>query len=326
MTTTSALQPDQAHADAAEAQDPASQRIGRPLPSPGTTKGPNTAKPRRMGINGLIRHVVPSISRLTYNPAVKAFLGLFDVVPRLMFEELRDLPPNYMRVRVGVENRVFANHLIYLERGKDLWLYAFAEGMCGLDSTIVEIGCGCGRRTHHLRDLKVHSERFTGKYVGIDIDEEMLAWCREHFDAQRFQFLSSTHDSRSYVNRSATDAYYTVPLEDGSVDFVLATSLLTHLLEEQMTNYFRESARMLKPGCYMAMTCFCLDYRPRTFGDRHTFKHRIGNAYVESLAQPEAAVGYTEAFLFESARRAGFSDARILHGETDVQHLLLCRR
>jgi len=327
--TTGALKREDSRTDAADATDPSNvpgSRIGRPMPRPDTSHAPAPANARSMGVNGLVRRLVPSISRLTYNPAVKAFLGLFDILPKLLFRELRDLPPNYMRVRIGVENRVFANHLVYLERGKDLWLYAFAEGMCGLDSTIVEIGCGCGRRTHHLRDLKVHSERFSGKYVGIDIDEEMLAWCRANFDAPRFQFLNSTHDSRSYVNRSATDAYYTIPLEDGSVDFVLATSLLTHLLEEQMMNYFRESARVLKPGCYMAMTCFCLDYRPRTLGDRHTFKHRIGNAHVESLAQPEAAVGYTEAFLFESAREAGFSEARILHGETDVQHLLLCRR
>jgi len=287
-------------------------------------RAPLGATGRRL--NSRIRKWIPSISRLTYNPLVKMVLGLFDILPKLIFRELRGLPPNYMRVRIGVENRLFANQLIYLNRGKDLWLYAFSQGMCGLDSTIVEIGCGCGRRTHHLRDLKVHSERFSGKYYGIDIDEEMLKWCRNNFDSKRFQFLGSTHDSKSYVNRSSTGGYYSIPLTDSSVDFVLATSLLTHLLEDQMMNYFQESARMLRPGHFLAMTCFCLDYRPQTLGDRHSFQHQIGNAHVESLAQPEAAVAYTEAFLLDSAKRAGFSEARILHGETDTQHLLLCQK
>lgn len=279
-----------------------------------------------MAFDRLIRRIVPSVSKITYNPLVKLGLSMFDIVPRLTYREFRKLPPNYMRCRVGVGNRLFANQVIYLTRGSSLWMYAFARGMVDFNSNIVEIGCGCGRRAHHLRDLQFHSEKFTGKYYGIDIDSEMLDWCRRNFDPQRFEFILSTHGSKSYRNEAATSDYYRFPLENNSIDFVFATSLLTHLLEEQMMNYFQESARVLRPGRHLMISCFCLDHPGKTFGDRHTFQHQVGNAYVESKEVPEAAVAYREAFLIESAKKAGFADAHVLHAADDVQQMLVCRK
>jgi hypothetical protein len=61
-------------------------------------------------------------------------------------------------------------------------------------------------------------------------------------------------------------------------------------------------------------------------GDRHSFTNRIGEAYVESMRQPEAAVGYDEGFLLRVAAEAGFRSARIMHHPSDVQHLLVCTR
>jgi predicted SAM-dependent methyltransferase len=115
-------------------------------------------------------------------------------------------------------------------------------------------------------------------------------------------------------------------LEDGSADFVFSTSLLTHLLEEEVLNYCRESYRVLKPGAHMLMSCFSIDHPPPTYGDRHTFRHRIGNAYVESLRVPEAAVAYEEQFLVAVGKETGFLTAEILTAPGDWQPALLCRK
>ncbi len=89
----------------------------------------------------------------------------------------------------------------------------------------------------------------------------------------------------------------------------------------------RESCRVLKEDSFMAMFCFSMDHPPPTFGGRHTFGFRIGNAYVESMAVPEAAVAYEEKFLFEAARKAGFRTAEMVLGEPESwQHTLLCRK
>jgi SAM-dependent methyltransferase len=279
-----------------------------------------------MKLDKAIRRAVPSASRLTYNPIFKAVVDSFDLIPRLMYEELSRIPPNHMRIRVGVGNRIFANHVIYVTGPKDFWMHVFHAGLCRLDSTIVDIGCGCGRYAHPLRDYRFRSERFSGSYIGIDIDEEMLSWCRRNYDSARFSFHRSNHASKAYRGEENGNSHYRIPLPDQSADFVFSTSLFTHLLEEQLTNYCQESRRILKPGGRMAMACFSLDHPPPTYGDRHTFRHQIGNAFVESLEVPEAAVAYREEFLVGMARMAGFRTAEVQAAPGDWQPILLCGR
>ncbi len=279
-----------------------------------------------MKLDRAIRRVIPSASRLTYNPIFKAVVDSFDLLPKLVYEELSRIPPNHMRIRVGVGNRIFANQVIFVTGPKDFWMHAFHSGLCRLDSTIVDIGCGCGRYAHPLRDYRFKSERFTGKYVGIDIDEEMLEWCKGNFDAGRFSFHRSNHASKAYRGVENGNSHYHVPVADGSADFVFSTSLFTHLLEEQLGNYCQEGYRVLRSGGHMAMACFSMDHPPPTYGTRHTFRHRLGNACVESLEVPEAAVAYEEKFLFAAAQAAGFRTAEILEAPGDWQPMLLCRK
>jgi SAM-dependent methyltransferase len=271
------------------------------------------------------RRFVPSISRLTYVPVVKWFLDLFDIIPRLLFREFRGLPPNHLRCRVGVGNRLFFNQALYLMRGERHWLYWMSQGWCGLDSDIVELGVGCGRRAFHIRDLAHHDEKYTGSYLGIDIDAEALEWCRQNFD-KRFEFVQSSHEGTSYVNDQSRSGSYRIPRDDDSVDFVFGMSVFTHLLEDEVRNYLEEGARILHEGGKMVVSCFCIDLNPRKVGDRHSFQHRIGEAYVESLRQPGAAVAYDSTFLRKAAVEAGFADAEIYHSTRDVQHDLVCTR
>jgi ubiquinone/menaquinone biosynthesis C-methylase UbiE len=279
-----------------------------------------------MRFDKMLRRVVPATARLTYNPLFKAVVNSFDLFPKLMYRELSRIPPNHMRIRVGVGNRILANQVIYLTGSKDFWMHVFHEGLCRLDSTIVDIGSGCGRYAHPLRDYGFKSERFSGKYVGIDIDEEMLAWCREHYDTERFAFYRSTHASKAYRGTADGKADFTLPLKSETADFVFSTSLFTHLLENELANYCRESHRVLKAGSCMAMQCFSMDHLPPTYGDRHTFRFLMGHAYVESQEVPEAAVAYEEKFLFAVARDAGFRTAEIQTGPGDWQPTLVCRK
>jgi len=279
-----------------------------------------------MKLDRAIRRIIPATSRLTYNPLFKLFVDAFDWLPTHCYKELAGIPPNHLRIRVGVGNRIFSNHVIYVTGSKDFWMHAFHSGLCRLDSTIVDIGCGCGRYAHPLRDYKFKSERFSGKYIGIDIDEEMLAWCRGHYDRERFAFYRSNHGSTAYRSARNGNSHYELPLAAESADFVFSTSLFTHLLEEQLVDYCRESYRVLKPNRAMAMACFSMDHPPPTYGDRHTFRFRVGNAWVESPKVPEAAVAYEEKFLFAVAREAGFQSAGIETGPGDWQPMLVCRK
>jgi len=279
-----------------------------------------------MGLDRTLRRFVPAVSRLTYNPVFKVVVDSFDFLPKLMYPELSRIPPNHLRIRVGVGNRLFTNKIHYLTIGSAFWMHCFHAGLCRLDSTVVDLGCGCGRVAHTLRDYGFKSERFSGHYVGIDVDKEMLNWCSRNFDPERFEFHLSSHANKAYRTGSNENSYYALPLGDETADLVFSTSLFTHLLENELINYCQESYRVLKPNGHMAMYCFSMDHLPASFGDRHTFQHRIGNAYVESLSVPEAAVAYEEQFLFSTAKKIGFRTAEIQTAPGDSQPMLLCRK
>ena len=282
-----------------------------------------------MSLDRTIRKIFPSTSKLTFNPLFKAAVNAFDILPRLVFPEFRGLPPNHLRIRIGVGNRVLNNQVHYLTHARDFWMFAFSERLANANSTVLDIGSGCGRWAHWLRDYNFRGRTFTGRYIGIDIDAEAIAWCEKNFDAERFRFHHSSHASVSYNQAGeATSSYYAVPEADGTVDLVVSNSLLTHVLEGELENYIKESYRLLKSGGAIMHSHFNLDYPPATYGTRHTFQHSIGNARVELMEQPEAAVAYRTDYLFKVCRAAGFKDCEIVHMPGGAQHqpILLCKK
>ena len=243
-----------------------------------------------MKLDKVMRKFIPSAAKLDIQSDLQASTQChrFRTPPHL--QGISNIPPNHLRIRVGVGNRILANHIFYLNEAWELRIHAIHSGLCRLDSHVLDIGCGCGRFAQHLRDYKFKQEIFRGRYVGIDIDEESLTWCRQNFDNERFSFHRSNRVSRAYNVAGKVDDSYVLPIDNESIDFVFSTSLFTHLLEPEMVNYYKESFRVLKPGGFMAMYCFSMDHPPPTFGDRHTFRFRIGNSHVESMDVPEAAV------------------------------------
>jgi SAM-dependent methyltransferase len=274
-----------------------------------------------------VRKLFPSVSKLTFNPLFKTFVNACDILPRLVYPEFRSLPPNHLRIRIGVGNRILNNQVNFLVHARSFWMFVFTERLADTRSHIMDIGSGCGRWAHWLRDYDFQGLRFTGRYVGIDIDAEAIAWCEKHYDAERFRFHRSTHSSSSY-NQRGDAAPYRIPEPDASMDLVTSGSLMSHLLEAELANYLRESFRVLKPGGAALHSHYNLDHPPATYGTRHTFRHAVGNAQVESLRQPEAAVAYRTDYLVKVAGEAGFTDCRIVRVPDAVQQqqMLLCRK
>jgi SAM-dependent methyltransferase len=283
---------------------------------------------RGLSFDRAVRKLFPSTSKLTFNPLFRVTVNAFDVIPRLVFPEFRMLPPNHLRIRIGVGNRILNNQTHFLVHARDFWMFVFSEGLATMHSDILDIGAGCGRWAHWLRDYNFRGRQFTGTYVGIDIDEEAIAWCQKNYDAERFRFHISTDASASYAHAGAGEGAYRIPLADNSFDLVFSNSLLTHLLEAELENYLRESYRLLRAGGAMMHSHFNIDNPPASYGKRHTFAHRLGNALIESEAQPEAAVAYHTDFLFGLCRKIGFSSCEIVHMPGGAQHqpILLCRK
>lgn len=281
---------------------------------------------RTTRVDGLIRRVTPSLSMLTYRRWFKWLTGPPSYLYSKTSPFYRGLPPNHLRVRVGVGNDIVFNHPRYLVEGVNFWLGAMMQGWIQQDSNIVDIGVGCGRYAHVLRDLDFYGERYTGSYTGVDIDDELLAWCRGAFPSDRFRFIRSNQPSSSYIASGDGRVDVEFDLPTASQDLVFSRSLFSHLLEPEILAYVDESGRVLRPGGIMSMTFFSLDTPPPTFGSRHTFTHPIGRARVESLDQPTAAVAYHDHDLIDMAMSAGFSRATTTRNTTSWQQMLVATR
>jgi SAM-dependent methyltransferase len=269
----------------------------------------------------LYRSIVPSIAKSSYHPLVRIAADAVSTVLSLPFRELRDLPANHLRIRTGVGNRILTNHIDFATSSHRYWLTFLSRQFCTPKSDVVELGCGCGRLTRALKE-----PWFEGTYLGVDIDNEMLEYCRKAFTESRFKFLSSPHHSDTYSpNKPHNEDLVPIELviaESDSKDFVYSLSLYSHLLEKEAEEYMRETYRILRHDGIMYLSFFCMEHAE--LGRRWTFQHRVGNSYVENLRYPEAAVAYHTKFMMELAKSCGFREVTI--NRWSVQSELVARK
>ncbi len=275
-----------------------------------------------------IRKFVPSVAKLTRSPLFYPFSVVGDLTLGRFFRSVsnRYLPPLRYLARTGVRNDIFAPHFYYLTAGTDFWIYVFANQIASLDSKIVDIGCGCGKTAVTFRDFDYHRTTFTGHYFGFDVDRDMVQWCCDNFTEDHFSFTHLDVHSSVYNPDGDLQSVRLEPCASGSIDLVISNSLFSHLLEPDIRNYIEESARVLKPGGVMMMTFFCIeDLRELgRVGDRWTFLHRNGAAYVENPKYPEAAVAYEKEWMLSVCQEAGFETSEVRLPM--YQSTLFCRR
>lgn len=134
----------------------------------------------------------------------------------------------------------------------DAWSHAMASYIQP-DSTVLDIGCGCGRTA---RSLVLHP--FVSRYIGFDVIVESVEWCRNFIEpraAGRASFVHYDLYSAEY-NPAATmrAAELVFPCEERSVDLILAASVFTHLLEPDAVHYLHEIGRVISSRGYAMLS------------------------------------------------------------------------
>jgi SAM-dependent methyltransferase len=289
--------------------------------------GPPSRPSFAQALNRRLRRWIPSTALLSRGWPFRVISWLPDLFARAVLGLLtrQPLPPLPLMVRTGVGNSILFPHYYYLTASAPIWMYFFANRYAGLDSTIVDIGSGVGKSAVGLRDGAYMGERFRGRYLGFDVDPEMVTWCRAHFPADRFSFTRVDVASTVY-NPAGSASRPRLECPDGTADLVFSQSLFSHLLEEDLRHYLAESHRMLKPGGWMLMTFFCLDDLEGLglMEGRWTFSHSVGAARVENARYPESAVSYTRSWMVDAARSAGFAEADVIL--PNYQSTIACRK
>lgn len=169
------------------------------------------------------------------------------------------------------------------------------------DADVLDFGCGIGRMAIPLTQYLSPA----ASYAGVDVSRQGIAWCRRRISRVYPGFSFSHIDYYNPLYNPAgkrTPWSHRLPFEPGSFDFVIATSVFTHLTRQEIKELLRQLAHLLRPGGRMFATFFVLDEvsveAMRRGGARLAFKPRDNaNTCEASGLPPRSAVAIRRDFL-----------------------------
>lgn len=214
------------------------------------------------------------------------------------------------------------------------WLERFRT-FAGLEpeESVLDIGCGVGRIALALTGYT------TGRYEGFDVLRPAIDWCRGSITPRypNFRFTHADVWNPMYnPDGKVCGDDFQFPYTDSAFDFAFATSVFTHMLTGEMSQYLVELRRVLASGGRAMVTFYLLDtdtHRAMQDGSsKHSFPHQRDGCYVSDPANPTAAVAYDLHDVREAVHRAGLEIATVSLGSwrgtasSHGQDLLVVRR
>jgi SAM-dependent methyltransferase len=240
-----------------------------------------------------LKHLVPPPVRKALKNSQGAILDLIDAARGL------DVPPRRLRGFVGDGD--------FTATGEQHLRYFIEYGKLRPEHKVLDVGCGIGRMALPL--TRYLSSQ--GAYYGFDPTAESVKWCSEHVTSRfpnfHFQLADLHNEFYSPLGKYRPEDFR-FPYEDNSFDFVLLTSVFTHLFPDALKNYFSEVGRVLRPGGRSFITYFLLNPESlalTTEGKSSlNFAHQLKDCWTAYPGNPEGALAFDESEI-RSLYRAG---------------------
>ena len=205
----------------------------------------------------------------------------------------------------------------FKKQGQDFLQHFIKIGKLKPHEKVADIGCGIGRMAVPLTKYLDSS----GSYEGLDIVVDGIQWCNKNITPQypNFHFqLADVFNQLYNPSGKQKPSEYRFPYKNETFDFVILTSVFTHILPQDVEHYFSEVMRVLKVGGRCFATFFLLnsesielinkklsavDFKYDIGGFHRTFDHRV----------PEEAVAHDEAFILSLYEKFGFKIEGPIH-------------
>jgi SAM-dependent methyltransferase len=181
----------------------------------------------------------------------------------------------------------------------------------------------------------------SGSYEGLDIVRLGIDWCRDQITTRfpNFRFHHADVFNRGYNPAGRADsAAYRLPFQDAEFDFVILTSVFTHMVPIDVQNYLAEVARVLKINGRCVATFYLTNEeneRLRTEGkNRFVFSHAGHGYWTTNPRAPEDLTCYAEGDVRTVFDANGLEIIEPVHfgkwsgrtGTLSYQDIVVCRK
>lgn len=205
---------------------------------------------------------------------------------------------------VPPKGKIFIGSGDFIKQGKTFLKHLIELGNLKPEHHVLDIGSGIGRMAIPL--TKYLSQE--GKYEGFDIVKTGVKWCRKNITPQypNFNFTHLNLKNSLYnLSTSQEASKIKFPYPDNSFDFIILTSVFTHMLPNDVENYLQEINRVLKSSGKCFCTFFILSKEYKNTNSDFNFLFDRGNYSLMDEKVPEANVAYKNEYLNSIISNAG---------------------
>lgn len=174
---------------------------------------------------------------------------------------------------------------------------------------VLDIGCGIGRIAIPLTSY-INQD---GSYHGFDIVDDGIQWCntRIHPKFPNFHFKHIPLRNDLYNLETANKAEnFQFPYPDQSFDFVILTSVFTHMQDKEVAQYLKEISRVLSTGGTCFATFFIIDENSEKFlkqSEAPFFAHDYGHYMLHDQKVKDANIAYKMTYIKEMLQNTQLS-------------------